>query len=82
MYIVYINILNRHFVQEIEVIRSIQSTKGDEVLAQILKAWHSFTIFATLHNRIFTYVERTYLKMASKRAFGEECLNGFKTKIV
>jgi len=79
MYVVYINILNKHFVHE--VIPSIQSKQGDELLAQIVKAWHSFTIFACLLNRMFAYLERTYLKIAGKRPFGEECFSGFKTKI-
>ena len=80
MYVVYISILNKHFIHEI--IPSIESKQGVGLLAQIVKVWYSFTIFATLLNRMFAYVERTYLKIGGKRAFGEECLSGFNTKIV
>ena len=80
LYEIYMKILMEFFQGEVLV--QIRARQGEELVAEIIKQWHSFTIFSTLLNRLFDYIDRHYLTIRKKDSLGQICFAMFKSQVI
>ena len=81
MYDMYIRLLNDYFVTEVQP--RMSDKNGEEFLLELAKQWESYTIFATLLNRLFDYLNRNYLNsLQHKPKLGLQCQIDFKARVI
>ena len=55
----YCRLLNHYF--ETEVCPKILGQRGEDFLLELVRQWDNYTIFTTMLNRLFEYLNRNYL---------------------
>ena len=59
MFQMYHQFIDRYFKEE--VLPKIEVNSGGNLLYEVVNQWKNYTIFATMLNRIFDYIDRNYI---------------------
>ena len=77
----YIRLLTNYF--DVDVCPNMQGKKGEDFLLELVKQWNNYTIFATLLNRLFTYLNRNFLNdQQHKPKLGLKSQMEFKNRVI
>lgn len=79
MLVIYYSILDKFIT--LEIVPKIMSLSGEHLIAEVAAQWHQYTIFATLLNRLFTYIDRHYLQLKNQQSLGQHCQSKFKSGV-
>ena len=69
-----IYLMHQEFVKnffEQEVIPAI--TQSASPLQEVVNQWHDYTIYATMINRLFDYIDRNYIAQNRLQSLGKKC---------
>lgn len=81
LYEMYLRLLDDYFVTEVQP--RMTGKTGEDFLLELAKQWENYTIFTTLLNRLFDYLNRNYLnELQHKPKLGIQCQKDFKDRVI